>query len=587
METESPHIASLRDTVQVRLADGRVFEGRRNEPLGRFLGAAHPDRNDPIIAAVVGDTLRELAWPVPTDIDAMPVYVSDSDGMRIYSRTLSFLLVVAVHEMHPGSRVFIDYSVPDGGYYCRVEGHRPFTPRELGKIADHMRKIVAADRPIERCRMTLDEALELFAARGEPEKAALLRDHNEDHIHLYELNGFREHAYGYMAPSTGILRTFALETFGDGFILRIPRREAPTVIQPLRRFTGLRDVFVEYGRWLQLLGIPHVGALNEAVRDGRIRPLILVAEALHEKRIAEIARMVVDAHRKKSRVVLIAGPSSSGKTTFAKRLAVQILASGLHPFLLGMDDYFHPRYELARIQGDALDFDALSALDVELLLDHVERLLRGDKVALPRYDFRTGLRSTRPLGRVDPDQIILAEGIHGLNPELVERFNPRPFCIFVSALTQLNLDSHSRVPTTDTRLLRRVVRDARERGYDAETTLGMWDDVRDGEKRNIFPFQEQADVMFNSALAYELAVLRPLAEPLLLQVRSRLQRIEAERLLAFLKWFEGCSAEGIPANSILREFIGGSTFEDASWVIRPAARAESAGEDEGSERGHE
>jgi uridine kinase len=569
---------TARESVQVRLADGRVFEGPRGAPLAEFLKEAYPDPGDPVVAGAVGSRLRSLVWPVSIDIEARPVFVSDSDGMRIYCRSLSLLLNVAATELHPDARVFVDYSVPDGGYYCRVQGRKPFTPDELGEIAARMREIVREDAPIERRHMPVEEAQALFAERGETEKLALFSGYPRDRVRMFCLKDFCEYAYGHMVPTTGTLKTFALEAFGDGFILRFPRRESPTTIQPLRRFSGLREVFQEYGAWLNVLGVSHVGALNEVIRAGRIRQLILVAEALHEQRIAEIAGEVVRRASRGTRVVLIAGPSASGKTTFSRRLAVQLLASGLQPFLLEMDDYFFPRHELARIQGEAVDFDALSALDVELLDEHLQALLSGATVKLPEYDFRTGERRTGPPLRLAPGQVVIAEGIHGLNPELVERLHPRPFCLFVSALTQLNLDRYNRVSTTDTRLIRRIVRDARTRGYTAETTISMWENVRGGEKRNIFPYQDRADVMFNSALAFELAVLRPLAEPLLLQVRNPMARIEAERLLAFLRWFAGCSGSGVPGNSILREFSGGSTLEGFFPSIPLRGRAASDGE---------
>ncbi|UCF10104.1 MAG: nucleoside kinase [Candidatus Bipolaricaulota bacterium] len=553
-----------RETVQVKLPDGRSFEGPRGEPLAAFLREAYPGTDDPVVAAVVGGTLRELAWPVPRDVEVRPLRVSDSDGMRIYQRSLSLLLIVAVHELHPEVRLSVDYSVPDGGYYCRLVGRKPFSSAQLGRIATRMRRLVRADEAIDRRRMSVEEAVALFAERGEEEKLALFSGYPGDHVHLYCLRGVCEYAYGYMVPSTGSLRTFALEAFGDGFILRFPRRSDPAAIQPLRRFAGLREVFHEYGTWLEAMGISHVGALNQVITQDQLRQLVLVAEALHEQRIAEIAHQVIRQAKRGARVVLVAGPSASGKTTFSKRLAVQMLATGLRPFLLAMDDYFHPRDELPAIQDHAIDFDALSALDSDLLHDHLDALLAGETVTLPHYDFRTGERRTGTTTRLAPGQVVIAEGIHGLNPELVERRTPRPFCIFVSALTQLNLDRHTRVPTTDTRLIRRIVRDARTRGYSAETTISMWEKVRAGEKRNIFPYQEEANVMFNSALAYELAVMRSIAEPLLLQARKRMARIEAERLLAFLRWFVACDGDSVPGNSILREFIGGSTLETFS-----------------------
>jgi uridine kinase len=293
--------------------------------------------------------------------------------------------------------------------------------------------------------------------------------------------------------------------------------------------------------------------------------VLLVSEALHEKRIAEIAGILAKRHDQDHRLVFIAGPSASGKTTFSKRLAVQLLANGIHPYPLAMDDYFLPRARLKETQGKMIDFDALSALDVSFLTEQLHALLKGEAVTLPRYNFKAGRREKGPTVKLKPDQILIVEGIHGLNPNLLENFlEAEAYRIFVSALTQLNLDSHNRVPTTETRLIRRIVRDAVTRGYQAADTLALWESVRRGEKENIFPYQERADILFNSALAYELAVIKPLVEPLLLQVRQPEWRIEAERLLAFLRWFEPYSPEDVPGNSILREFVGGLTLRDFS-----------------------
>ena len=550
------HKARERTTVQVHLTDGRTFAGPKGTPLVDFFKVAFPHASDPPVAAIVNDELIELGRPVEIDIKAEPVYLSDSDGIRIYCRSLSFLLIVATHALFPDVRLNIDYSVPYGGYFCRVEGREPFTPDELGQIKNRMQALVAADYPITRRRVSVDEARKIFAARGEEGKVELLSEFKEDHLHLYELDGFLDYFYGYMVPSTGYLRTFALDTFPGGFILRFPRREAPTKLQPPQRFTTLREVFNEYGEWLRLLGVRHVAALNDAVRTGRIEEVILVSEALHEQRIAELANIISRRHDDNHRLVFIAGPSSSGKTTFSKRLAVQLLATGIRPYPLGMDDYFHPRDVLIK---NNIDFDSLEALDIKFFEEQVYALLAGKKVTLPRYDFKTGKREQGPTIQLAPDQVLIVEGIHGLNPKLLTNFPQGDvFRIFVSALTQLNLDRHNRIPTTDTRLIRRIVRDSIYRGYSAEATLRLWDNVRAGEKKNIFPYQEQADVMFNSALVYELSVLKPLVEPLLLQVRSPRERIEAERLLAFLSWFEPYSTKNIPGDSILREFIGGS-----------------------------
>lgn len=559
------HQTKARKKVQVRLPDDRVFEAARNTPLVEFFRIAFPDRENPPMAAVVSGQLRELAWPVTQDVTARPVFLSDSDGMRIYCRTLSFLLIVAAHELFPKAHVCIDYSVPYGGYFCRVEGRKAFTTRELSRIKARMRELVHANHPIEREHLSVSEAKKIFLSRGETGKVDLLNDFPEDHLHLYSLNGFLDYFYGYMLPSTGYLRTLGLDPFPGGFILRFPRRENPTKLPPPQRFTTLREVFNEYREWLAVLRVRDVGSLNETIRSGRIKQVILVSEALHEKRIAEIAGILAKRHDQDHRLVFIAGPSASGKTTFSKRLAVQLLANGIHPYPLAMDDYFLPRARLKKKQGETIDFDALSALDVPFLAEQLHALLKGEEATLPRYNFKTGRREKGPTVKLKPDQILIVEGIHGLNPNLLENFlEEEAYRIFVSALTQLNLDSHNRVPTTETRLIRRIVRDAVTRGYPAAETIALWERVRRGEKHNIFPYQERADILFNSALVYELAVLKPLVEPLLLQVRQPEWRIEAERLLAFLRWFEPYSPEDVPGNSILREFVGGLTLRDFS-----------------------
>ena len=564
MSKRHPQIKPVRarETIQVSLSDGRVFEGQRNTPLREFFCVACEDTENPPVAAIVQGELRELAWPVGNDVTVEPIFLADSDGMRIYCRSLSFLLIVATHEIFPDVPLFIDYSVPHGGYFCHIEGRCPFTSEELAKIKERMRAMVAEDLPIERLRLSSEEAESIFAARGEMGKVHLLKEVDEDHIHLYSLNGFLDYFYGYMVPSTKYLKTFALAPFSDGFILRFPRRENPTRLLPSQRFTALREVFSEYGKWIDVVGVRNVSFLNEAVRSRRIEEVILVSEALHERRIAEIATVLADRHDEDHRLVFIAGPSSSGKTTFSKRLAVQLLANGIHPYPLAMDEYFLPRNQLVQ-KGEEIDFDSFAALDLPFFEEQLRDLLHGKEVKLPHYDFKSGKRMAGPTIKLRSDQILIVEGIHGLNPHLLEGFPEEMiYRIFVSALTQLNLDCHNRIPTTDTRLIRRIVRDAVYRGYDAEGTLEMWENVRRGEKQNIFPYQEQADVMFNSALVYELAILKPLVEPLLLQVKRTRLRIEAERLLAFLGWFESYPTGNIPGNSILREFVGGSTLRN-------------------------
>ena len=553
--------AEPRQTVQARFPDGRTFEGPVGTTLEAFVRAAYPDPTVPPMAAIVDGELRELAVPVRRDVEVRPVFLTDSDGIRIYTRSLSFLLAACVAELLPEAKLIIDHSVPFGGYYCRVVGRDPLSQEELKRLEEHMRHLVAEDRPILREQVSIEEARAWFDAQGRPHKADLLAQGAEDdHLHLYRLGEYRDYFFGYMVPSTGYLPYFAITPYHDGFILRFPRRERPTELAPPEDYSALWQVFVEYREWLELLGVYDAWTVNEAVRTGRIREVILVSEALHEQRIVQIARAIAELPPDRRRLVLIAGPSSSGKTTFTKRLAVQLIAQGLRPYPVSLDDYFLPREEMRR--RGLTDFDDISALDLPLLAQHVEELLSGEQVTLPRYNFRTGERERGPTLKLAQDEMLLAEGIHALNPALLPKeVGEHAFRIYVSALTQLNLDSSVRLHTTDTRLLRRIVRDAAFRGYSAEDTLRLWPNVRRGEKRHIFPYQGKAHVMFNSALVYEWAVLRPRAEPLLLQVRDRRLRIEAERLLATLRWISPYEGKEIPATSILREFIGGGILQ--------------------------
>jgi uridine kinase len=381
---------------------------------------------------------------------------------------------------------------------------------------------------------------------------------------LYSLRGREDYYYGYMLPSTGYLRFFKLIPSDSGFILQYPRKETPTELHELDATTKLGAVFQQADDWLEKMGVEDIGRLNQIVRNSRAHELILVAEALHEQQVAHIAHQI--AHRSSVRLVLVAGPSSSGKTTFAKRLAIQLLAHGVRPFTLEMDNYFVNRELTPRAENGDYDFESLRAIDLERFNAHLLDLMAGKSVRLPRFDFVTGRSLEGRTAQLSGNQIMVIEGIHGLNPDLVPQIPPEKiYRVYVSALTQLNTDTHNRIPTTDVRLLRRIVRDARHRGYSATDTLKRWSSVRDGEKRNIFPYQENADAMFNSALVYELAALRPLAEPLLLQVEPATPpHIEANRLLSFLRWVQPLTPKQqtmIPDTSLLREFIGGLSLE--------------------------
>ena len=558
--------ARPRRSVQVQFADGRTYEGPVGAPVGTFIDAAYPDAQQPFVAAMVNDELEELTYGVTRDAHVRPIDTTTNDGMRIYQRSLSFVLIVAVRELFPEARVIIDHSVTMGGFFCQIDERELFSEEELEHIRRRMREIVEADEPIIKERIPTKGAAELFASQGYDDKARLLAFREEEEVTVYCLRDVRDYFYGYMMPSTGKLRWFSLELYPPGVILRLPQRRHPTELPPHRDYPKLMGVYREYGRWISILGVPDIGGLNLTVARGRIREAILVSEALHEKRISDIADDVVSKSNK-VRLVLVAGPSSSGKTTFARRLAIQLMVNGLRPFALGLDDYFVDREATPRDEKGDYDFEALEAIDLRLFNEQLAALMRGDRVSLRHYNFKTGRSEEGEAVRLPPDTIVIVEGIHGLNPRLVSSVPADcVYRIYVSALTQLNIDHHNRIPTTDTRLLRRIVRDARHRGYSARDNIERWESVRRGEERNIFPYQENADVMFNSALVYELAVLKPFAEPLLLRVpRGTIESVEARRLLAFLRWVRPCEPDLVPDNSLLREFIGGSILRDFSF----------------------
>lgn len=570
-----------RPSVEIHLPDGSVLRGPRGAVIGEFLATlnggppsqcSHNGNSipPPIVGAVVNGHLRELTFPINIESEVKPVTMGEPDGMRIYRRSLTFLLEAAYEELFSQGSIAIDHSVSSGGYYCHVLDREPLTKGELERLEKRMRSIVEADLPLERSLVSLKEAIDYFQSKDQDDKVQLLGFRNKDYVTLYQLLNCRDYHHGYMVPSSGYLQWFGLAATGPGFTLRFPRRHRPTELLPLPEYPKLLATFRQYGSWLRKLGISSAGALNDAISSGRIREVILVSEALHEQRVADIADEVA-ACMDHARVVFIAGPSSSGKTTFTKRLTIQLLAHGISPFSFEMDNYFIDRDKTPLDENGQYDFESLQALDHQLLVHDLTHLIKGDSIQMPRYNFVTGRRELGEVVQLEPDQIVLLEGIHGLNPDLLPEIPAeKNFRIYVSALTQLNLDRHNRVSTTDTRLLRRIVRDARERGYGALETIRHWESVRRGEKRYIFPFQENADIMFNSALAYELPVLKMLAETLLRQVPlGTPEYIEAKRLLAFLDWFLPLESDLIPDNSILREFTGGSILREFTiWPNR-------------------
>ena len=550
--------------VEIHLPDGRVFTGPRGTPVEKFLQALPEWLNPPIVGAVINSELRELTYPISMESRVQPVTMSDADGARIYRRSLIFLLETAFEDLFPDSGLTVDHSVSSGGYFCQVSDREPLSQAELDRLDARMRELVKQDKPLIRNQVPLDEAVAYFQRRKQYDKVRLLKFRPKDHLVLYSIDDHMDYHHGYMVPSTGYLQWFDLRLEeGQGFILHYPRRHSPRELLPMPDYPKLLSTFRQYGKWLSHLGIENTGALNDAIQGGRVREIILVSEALHEQRIAETAEQF--AHTSpRPRVILIAGPSSSGKTTFSKRLAVQLLAQGVTPYALEMDNYFVDRDKTPLDEDGKFDFESIDALDRAQLQVDLQRLIAGEEVRLPHFDFKSGRSLPGDTVYLEKDQVVILEGIHGLNPGLLPDIpTDQTFRIYASCLTQLNLDRYNRISTTDSRLIRRIVRDARERGYPAQVTIQRWESVRRGEKRHIFPYQENADVLFNSALVYELAALKPLAEPLLRQVPfGTPEYIEAKRLLAFLEWFLALDVDLIPDNSIIREFIGGSILRE-------------------------
>lgn len=575
MEDKGHMMTRLIQTTQPRtdavvtFTDGTTLTAPVGTPLEAYVKVWHAQHGGvrPLAALVDGE-LGELNRAVVHDIIVEPLTMGSSDGGRIYRRSLAFMMTTAASELFPGVQVVVDHSLPTGAYYCRLLDRERLSAEELTLLESRMQEIVAADAPITRHKVPLKEALAYFEERGYDDKLRMMDMRDKDYLVLYQMCDNKDYFYGYMVPSTGYLETFALRMYEpDGFLLIYPRRESPEIIMPYQASEKIASVFDRQSRWLELLGVEDVGSLGQAIKNGRARELILVAEALHNQHIAEIASDIARSHADGVRLVLIAGPSSSGKTTFSKRLSVQLLAHGLKPYPLALDHYFVDREKTPLDDQGEFDFEHIDALNRPVLNKQLMGLMQGECVNIPHFDFLTGRSVPGENVQLTPEHILIVEGIHGLNPALVPDVpDAMIYRTYISALTQLNVDRHNRIPTTDVRLLRRMVRDAAYRGYSALDTLERWPSVRRGEKEWIFPYQENADVMFNSALVYELAVLGPLAEPLLRQVgRDSRRYVEAKRLLSFLRWVRPmpkAAEQVIPQDSLLREFIGGSILRD-------------------------
>ena len=517
-----------------------------------------------IVLVISDGKLLELYKTLEKDCFLRFLTTGDDIGLKTYRRSMSLMLVKAVYDTAGHDRirkVRIHYAAGQG-YYCTIDGDISLNEVFLRQVDETMHRIVEQDLPIEKRSIHTDEAVELFHQYGMYDKEELFKYRRSSRVNLYRMGAFEDYNYGYMVPSTGYLRYFALHLYDEGFVIQLPEIANPRVIPPFAVREKLFQVQKESMRWGDLQNIETVGDLNREIVQAGAQNMVLVQEAQQEKKIAEIAEQI--AKRGDVKFVLVAGPSSSGKTTFSHRLSIQLKVNGMRPHPLAVDNYFVNRDQTPKDERGNYDFECLEAIDVEQFNEDLRRLLLGEEVGIPTFDFITGQRKYdgRKL-KMESRDILVIEGIHCLNPKLTETLpDDRKFKIYISALTQLNVDEHNRIPTTDGRLIRRIVRDARTRGTTAARTIAMWYSVRRGEERNIFPFQEEADIMFNSALIYELAVLKQYVEPLLFQITPDMEEYhEAKRLLKFLDYFLGIGTDRIPANSLLREFIGGGCFD--------------------------
>ena len=555
----------MRDLIQVICENlDRTIEVEMGTSLLDIQRQYLPKGPHPYLAAYVNNRIKELNYKVYTPITVRYIDATHFEGIRVYERTASFILQRAVRELYPEHKFYIRHSMLRG-FYCEIEGRDGISAREAEAIRTRMEELVDAAIPIIRSRVrSIDAAME-FTRLGFDDKTELLNTRPRLYSTLYSLGDMKGYFYGALAPSTDYIRLFDIRPYYNGFYVVLPGRSHPDALKPLVAQDKLFDIFHQYKEWVDIMGVPTVGRLNAKVLAGDASELIKIAEAFHEKRLARIADTIAAANRSQgTRMVLISGPSSSGKTTSAKRLGIQLRILGLNPVLISLDDYFVDRDKTPRDADGEYDYEALEAIDLRLFNDHLQRLFAGESLPVPRYDFITGKRQwhDNPL-RLDDRSVLIVEGIHGLNPRLTPSIpDHMKFKIYISCFTSVSMDNLSRIATTDNRLLRRMVRDNATRGHNAQATLARWESVRRGEEKHIFPYQENADVMFNSSLFYEISVLRPYAERILREVPDTVPEYgEAKRLLKFLDNFIPIDPAEIPPTSLLREFIGGSSFK--------------------------
>ncbi|NLE25663.1 MAG: nucleoside kinase [Clostridiaceae bacterium] len=539
--------------------DISIDKGTRIEDLIKGLKGK---KDSLIVAALINNELRELTYRLENDCSIRLVDLTSEDGIRIYERSLKFLLIKAVKDILPKSELQIRHSVSRGVFFELID--HQMTREDAIAIEKRMRELVEKDLPFTKVTVSIDEARKIFLEKGREDRYRAIVNREKDYVSLYIFDDKEDYFYGYMVPRSGYLKLFSVEADNGGIVLILPKKENPNELPNVPIPRKLFNIFTEYGEWINILGVEDVGKLNDVIENGGLKDLVLLAEALHEKKIAQIADLIKHQQPQK-RLIMIAGPSSSGKTTFAQRLSIQLRVNGLKPLNISVDDYFVEKTNTPLDDEGKPDYEALETVDLPLFNRDINTLIAGGEVEIPSYNFHTGKREyTGKKLKMAEGEVLVIEGIHCLNPGLTYEVKPEnKFNIYISAITSMRIDRYNRIPTTDLRLIRRMVRDNRYRGTPAPKTIDMWPSVRKGEEKNIFPFQENADAMFNSSLIYDLPMLKPMALPLLKALTNDMpQYAEARRLIEFLSYFVSAPSEQVPENSILREFIGGSLFRE-------------------------
>ncbi len=531
--------------------------------LKEIAASQHIKLRYPILGAIVNNKLKELSYRIYKPKNIKFIDITHPQGMRMYVRSLSFVLEKAVKELYPYANLLIKHSVSKG-YYCEIEGlNTKLTNEMVFEIGNKMRNIIAKDIPFRREEILTTDAIDLFEKNNFVKKSKLFKTRYQLYTSIYYLDNNIDYYYGYLVPSTGCLKTFDIVKYYEGMLLMVPRIKNPDELEEIVLQNKMFEIFKEYKNWGEILEVGTVGSINEMVLTGNANELIKISEALHEKKVAQIADKIF-SRKGKIKLILISGPSSSGKTTFAKRLSIQLKVIGLNPITISLDNYFVNRELTPKDKNGEYDYEALESLDIKLFNEDIIDLFAGKEINLPKFSFEKGKRFYNGTKlKINNENIIIAEGIHALNPKLIPLINDEnTYKIYVSALTSTSLDEHNRIPTTDNRLIRRIIRDHRYRHYSALDTIKRWQSVRAGEDKNIFPYQENADIMFNTALVYEFGVLKKFADPILKEVMpDKPEFDEAARLLKFFSYFVPISDKEIPPTSIIREFLGGSSFD--------------------------